>query len=157
MKRERQEIRRRFPEFQNLPDFKEDANRVFFFFSKASVFEWKRKYPRNEWKKLSYETLIFFPDDQEPAAEDKPQPAKSKLHGAQALFPSTLCTAFVEVIALLGDQAVSLDGTSVYDVAYEIVWSCLVEDSNLFFKYFMEKLTRDVPESTFQILRALIR
>ena len=68
-----------------------------------------------------------------------------------------LPTAFVQVIALLDDQAVSLDGTSVYDVAYEIVWSCLVEDSNLFFKYFMEKLTRDVPESTFQILRALIR
>lgn len=95
-------------------------------------------------------TLLFISDDAEPAVEDKPQPTKSKLHCAQALFPSTLCTAFVQVIALLDDQAVSLDGTAVYDVAYEVVWSCLVEDSNLFLKYFMEKLTRDEPAYTFQ-------
>ena len=38
-----------------------------------------------------------------------------------------------------------------------MIWSCLVEDSNLFLKYFMEKLTRDNPASTFQVLRALIR
>ena len=38
-----------------------------------------------------------------------------------------------------------------------MIWSCLVEDSNLFLKYFMERLTRELPESTFQVLRALIR
>lgn len=39
----------------------------------------------------------------------------------------------------------------------QVIWSCLVEDSNLFLKYFMEKLTREDPASTFQILRSLIR
>ena len=38
-----------------------------------------------------------------------------------------------------------------------MVWQCLVEDSNLFLKFFMEKLTRDNPPETFQVLRALIR
>ena len=51
----------------------------------------------------------------------KPIPTKSNFHAAQALFPSTMCTAFVEVIALLDDQAVSLDGTAVYEVAYQVV------------------------------------
>ncbi len=32
-----------------------------------------------------------------------------------------------------------------------------MEDSNLFLKYFMEKLTRDCPESTFQVVRTLLR
>ncbi len=76
---------------------------------------------------------------------------------AQALFPSMLCTSFVEVIRLLDDHAVSLDGTAVYEVAYQIIWSCLVEDSNLFLKYFMEQLTRDKSVETFQIIRKLIR
>ena len=39
---------------------------------------------------------------------------------AQALFPSMLCTSFVEVIRLLDDHAVSLDGTAVYEVAYQV-------------------------------------
>ncbi len=34
----------------------------------------------------------------------------------------------------------------------QVVWSCLVEDSNLFLKYFMEKLTRDNPSATFQVI-----
>ena len=76
---------------------------------------------------------------------------------AQALFPSMLCTSFVEVIRLLDDHAVSLDGTAVYEVAYQIIWSCLVEDSNLFLKYFMEQLTREKAVETFQIIRKLIR
>ena len=39
---------------------------------------------------------------------------------AQPLFPSTLCEAFVDIIALLDDQAVSTDGTAVYEVAYQV-------------------------------------
>ena len=97
--------------------------------------------------------------DEDSADEDlKPVVVgKSRYHLAQSLFPSTLCSAFVEIIALLDDQAVSLDGTAVYEVAYQVVWQCLVEDSNLFLKFFMEKLTRDNPPETFQVLRALIR
>jgi len=87
-----------------------------------------------------------------PTNAKKPAGAfKSAFHVATTLFPSTMCSAFLEVIALLDDQAVSLDGTAVYEVAYEVVWSCLVEDSNLFLKYFMEKLTRECPEQTFQV------
>ena len=91
--------------------------------------------------------------DEDSADEDlKPVVVgKSRYHLAQSLFPSTLCSAFVEIIALLDDQAVSLDGTAVYEVAYQVVWQCLVEDSNLFLKFFMEKLTRDNPPQTFQV------
>jgi len=115
-------------------------------------------------KKRSFETflliffVVIFADDEEPAQPEVPpstkKPAagfKSAFHVATTLFPSTMCSAFLEVIALLDDQAVSLDGTAVYEVAYEVVWSCLVEDSNLFLKFFMEKLTREFPEQTFQV------
>lgn len=96
--------------------------------------------------------------NEEPTGEQaKPTSVKSNYHVAQTLFPSTLCSAFMDVIALLDDQAVSLDGTAVYEIAYHVIWSCLVDDSNLFLKFFMEKLTRDMPECTFQVLRALIR
>ena len=97
--------------------------------------------------------------DEDSADEDlKPVVVgKSRYHLAQSLFPSTLCSAFVEIIALLDDQAVSLDGTAVYEVAYQVVWQCLVEDSNLFLKFFMEKLTRENQDDMFQIIRNLIR
>ena len=58
--------------------------------------------------------------DEDSADEDKPVSSKSRYHLAQGLFPSVLCSAFVEVIALLEDQAVSLDGTAVYEVAYQV-------------------------------------
>ncbi len=51
---------------------------------------------------------------------DKPVMGKSCFHVAQTLFPSTMCSAFVEIISLLDDQAVSLDGTAVYEVAYDV-------------------------------------
>ena len=49
-----------------------------------------------------------------------PRANRDAMHIAQTLFPSTLCTAFVEVIGLLDDHAVSLDGTGVYEVAYQV-------------------------------------
>ena len=49
-----------------------------------------------------------------------PRASRDAMHIAQTLFPSTLCTAFVEVIGLLDDHAVSLDGTGVYEVAYQV-------------------------------------
>lgn len=39
---------------------------------------------------------------------------------ASALFPSILCSAVVEIVALLDDAAVSRDGCSVYEVAYQV-------------------------------------
>ena len=58
--------------------------------------------------------------DEESTDQEKPTFSKSTLHMAQALFPSMLCTSFVEVIRLLDDHAVSLDGTAVYEVAYQV-------------------------------------
>jgi len=36
------------------------------------------------------------------------------------LFPSCLCSAVVDIIGLLDDAAVSADGNSVYEVAYQV-------------------------------------
>ena len=55
-----------------------------------------------------------------------PRANRDAMHIAQTLFPSTLCTAFVEVIGLLDDHAVSLDGTGVYEVAYQVSWKKLM-------------------------------
>ena len=62
----------------------------------------------------------FFSADEASTDQEKPTASKATLHMAQALFPSMLCTSFVEVIRLLDDHAVSLDGTAVYEVAYQV-------------------------------------
>ncbi|XP_023345788.1 protein unc-80 homolog [Eurytemora carolleeae] len=85
------------------------------------------------------------------------RPVQSQSTVAQPLLPSTVCAAFAEIIMMLDDHGVSTDGIAVYEVAYQIIWSFLVEDCNLFLKYFMEKLTRNGQEETFQIIRSLIR
>lgn len=43
-------------------------------------------------------------------------------HGQSALslFPSSLCSAIVQIINLLDDPAVSDDGNAVYEVAYQV-------------------------------------
>ncbi|XP_050309913.1 protein unc-80 homolog isoform X2 [Anthonomus grandis grandis] len=79
------------------------------------------------------------------------------LHSAHSLFPSCLCAAVVSIINLLDDAAVSLDGCAVYEAAYSVIWTCLVEDSALFLRYVLERLTRDKQEDMFKILRHLIR
>ncbi|XP_072743186.1 protein unc-80 homolog isoform X2 [Anoplolepis gracilipes] len=76
---------------------------------------------------------------------------------ALSLFPSSLCSAIVQIINLLDDPAVSDDGNAVYEVAYQVIWSCLVEDSALFLRYVLERLTREKQELMFKILRHLIR
>lgn len=76
---------------------------------------------------------------------------------AQALFPSILCTSAVTIINMLNDSQVTPDGSAVYEVAYKVVWHCLVEDSALFLRHFLERLTREKPLVIFQILRRLIR
>ncbi|XP_034937651.1 protein unc-80 homolog isoform X5 [Chelonus insularis] len=86
-------------------------------------------------------------------------PRSSSHHGqsAPSLFPSSLCSAIIQIINLLDDAAVSDDGNSVYEVAYQVIWSCLVEDSALFLRYVLERLTREKQELMFKILRHLIR
>lgn len=49
----------------------------------------------------------------------------------------------MQIIACLDDAAVSSDGCAVYEVAYQVIWLCLVEDSALFLRYILERLTRD--------------
>ena len=66
-----------------------------------------------------------------------PRANRDAMHIAQTLFPSTLCTAFVEVIGLLDDHAVSLDGTGVYEVAYQVryfdrEWGSKIDDPGVY-------------------------
>ena len=58
---------------------------------------------------------------------------------------------------LLDDHSLTCDGLAVYQVAYQVIQSFLVEDSNLFLKYFMEKLTRERQDEMFQVVRSLVR
>ena len=73
------------------------------------------------------------------------------------MFPSSLCSAAVTIINLLDDPQVSIEGSAVYEVAYKVIWHCLVEDSALFLRHFLERLTREKQSAIFQILRRLIR
>ncbi|KAJ8665380.1 hypothetical protein QAD02_007042, partial [Eretmocerus hayati] len=76
---------------------------------------------------------------------------------ALSLFPSTLCSAVVPIISMLDDSRTIKRGSAVYEVAYTVIWNCLVEDSSLFFRYIFERLTRDKQDQMFKILRHLIR
>ena len=73
---------------------------------------------------------------------------------------------------MLDDHSVNSDGIAVYQVAdqvklfiiplnlyflLQVIWSFLVEDSNLFLKYFMEKLTRQDQDEMFQIIKSLVK
>lgn len=79
------------------------------------------------------------------------------LHSAHSLFPSVLCSAVMPIVACLDDAAVTADGMAVYEVAYQVIWVCLVEDSALFLRYVLERLTRDRQDQMFKLLRHLIR
>ncbi|KAL0270475.1 UNVERIFIED_CONTAM: hypothetical protein PYX00_007876 [Menopon gallinae] len=78
-------------------------------------------------------------------------------NAVHSLFPSCLCSAVIQIISLLDDAAVSSDGNAVYEVAYSVIWNCLVEDSALFLRYILERITREKQEQMFKILRHLIR
>ncbi|XP_044586539.1 protein unc-80 homolog [Cotesia glomerata] len=89
--------------------------------------------------------------------ETQPRNTTHRGRSALSLFSSSLCSAIVQIINLLDDAAVSDDGNAVYEVAYQVIWSCLVEDSALFLRYVLERLTREKQELMFKILRHLIR
>ena len=77
--------------------------------------------------------------------------SKSSHHKGVTLFPSSLCSAAIYIIQLLDDPAVTLDGNAVYEIAYQVLWHCLVEDSSLFLRYILEKLTRGKHELMFKV------
>lgn len=57
----------------------------------------------------------------EDAAETVPR--NTQTHHSQSalsLFPSSLCSAIIQIINLLDDPAVSDDGNAVYEVAYQV-------------------------------------
>lgn len=93
----------------------------------------------------------------EDGGETIPRNTSHHSQSAPSLFPSSLCSAIVQIIHLLDDAAVSDDGSAVYEVAYQVIWNCLVEDSALFLRYVLERLTREKQELMFKILRHLIR
>ncbi|CAH2006087.1 unnamed protein product [Acanthoscelides obtectus] len=95
--------------------------------------------------------------DEEQADGPPRNTATHHLHSAHSLFPSCLCSAVVQIINLLDDAAVSVDGNAVYEVAYQVIWTCLVEDSALFLRYILERLTREKQDLMIKILRHLIR
>lgn len=56
---------------------------------------------------------------------------------ALSLFPSSLCSAIVQIINLLDDPAVSDDGNAVYEVAYQVSTRWINIIIKLIYKYNM--------------------
>ncbi|XP_037944678.1 protein unc-80 homolog isoform X2 [Teleopsis dalmanni] len=81
----------------------------------------------------------------------------SHLHHAHSLFPSVLCSSVMQIVSCLDDAAIGSDGNAVYEIAYGVIWVCLVEESALFLRYVFERLTRDRQDQMFKLLRHLIR
>ncbi|KAK4295652.1 hypothetical protein Pmani_031795 [Petrolisthes manimaculis] len=99
-------------------------------------------------------------DDHEEGEETEADVGRGGTHHvsvAQQLFPSCLCSAVLTIIHLLDDPAVTPDGIAVYEAAQQVIWSCLVEDSALFLRFFLEKLTRERQDVMIRLLRRLIR
>lgn len=59
----------------------------------------------------------------EDGAEAMPRNTQHHGQSALSLFPSSLCSAIVQIINLLDNAAVSDDGNAVYEVAYQV---CLI-------------------------------
>ncbi|XP_064455968.1 protein unc-80 homolog isoform X2 [Ornithodoros turicata] len=108
----------------------------------------------------AYEPALFHAVDEHEEGDEDQQAERTSSHPIQvahALFPSCLCSAAVSIINLLNDAEVGAEGIAVYEVAYRVVWLCLVEDTALFLRYFLERLTREKQETVIQILRRLLR
>ncbi|RWS14513.1 protein unc-80-like protein [Dinothrombium tinctorium] len=107
----------------------------------------------------AYEPSLHRIEEHEELDDDQPveRPLTHHIQTTQAIFPSSLCTAAITIINSLNDLEVSANGSAVYEVAYKVVWHCLVEDTALFLRHIFEKLTRENQKVIFQILRRLIR
>ncbi|KAG5670539.1 hypothetical protein PVAND_000795 [Polypedilum vanderplanki] len=107
-------------------------------------------------QQAAHERLDHTPDDHADLEEEDVGRAVH-LHAAHSLFPSILCSSVMQIVGTLDDCAVGGDGTAVYEVAYQVIWQCLVEDSALFLRYVLERLTREKQDQQFKLLRHLIR
>ncbi|KAK0415429.1 hypothetical protein QR680_011941 [Steinernema hermaphroditum] len=83
--------------------------------------------------------------------------SRQQLPVAQPLFPSSILSVVPDIIEMLDDVEVDQNGISVGDVSKKVIWSCIVEDTALFLRHFLEKLTnRDRQEYLMSLLRKLI-
>ncbi|XP_074595949.1 unc80, NALCN channel complex subunit [Brevipalpus obovatus] len=107
----------------------------------------------------AYEPALFRADEPEEGDEETAveKPTSQHKQVTQAIFPSCLCSAAITIINMLDDPRVTPSGNATYEVAYKVVWNCLVEDTSLFLRHLFEKLTRESQQTIFQILRRLIR
>lgn len=72
---------------------------------------------------VTYFNDIFFNAGNvgdEDAGETVQRNTSHHSQSALSLFPSSLCSAIIQIINLLDDPAVSDDGNAVYEVAYQV-------------------------------------
>jgi len=82
-------------------------------------------YIQSIFKHSQFAIFLFFFNKgnvgDEDAADTVPRNTQSHhIQSALSLFPSSLCSAIVQIINLLDDPAVSDDGNAVYEVAYQV-------------------------------------
>jgi len=77
---------------------------------------------------------------------------------AQPLFPSSLLSFVPTLIEAFDDiQVEASTGVSVGDTSRQVAWNCLIEDTSLFLRHFLEKFTnRAKQEQLMALLRKLI-
>uniref|UniRef100_A0A7E4W3C8 UNC80 domain-containing protein n=1 Tax=Panagrellus redivivus TaxID=6233 RepID=A0A7E4W3C8_PANRE len=76
---------------------------------------------------------------------------------SQPLFPSAILSVVPQIIEMLDDVQVDQNGVSVSDTCRKVIWNCITEDSSLFLRHFLEKLTnKDKQEYLIAQLRKLI-
>jgi hydrogenase maturation factor HypE len=57
------------------------------------------------------------------------------------MFPSSILSVVPTIVEMLDDAQVDANGVSVSDYCRRVIWTCLVEDTALFLRHFLEKLT----------------
>lgn len=77
----------------------------------------------------------------EDGGETIPRNTSHHSQSAPSLFPSSLCSAIVQIIHLLDDAAVSDDGSAVYEVAYQVkkIFRIIFERNSIIRVLFLEK------------------
>ncbi|ULT92650.1 hypothetical protein L3Y34_010030 [Caenorhabditis briggsae] len=106
----------------------------------------------------AYEPALFHHQQETTEeSENVHQHTRHVMPVAQPLFPSALLSVVPQIIELLDDPQVDNNGVSVGDVAKKVIWTCIVEEPQLFLRHFLEKLTnRDRQEVLMSQLRKLV-
>ncbi|PIC30809.1 hypothetical protein B9Z55_021926 [Caenorhabditis nigoni] len=90
----------------------------------------------------AYEPALFHHQQETTEeSENVHQHTRHVMPVAQPLFPSALLSVVPQIIELLDDPQVDNNGVSVGDVAKKVIWTCIVEEPQLFLRHFLEKLT----------------